>query len=318
MLKRRKFSLIEMLVVISIIFILVSILLPSLGRSKKMARRAICVSNLKQWSVALISYASDNNGYLINYNGDGATSAWSYGEKNNPQDYNIEAFGYNMVTVRNHLGPYGLGWKIAWCPDGFYQQGLTDDTEDVYKSRNGNPSKSWNPEQWWNYGAPDKNHNENECPGIGSSAGCMQCWPTNKKWNQKVMLGYSYFPWRSTRDGLSMSYEDFIAKKGITTYKRIGELIVPGTNDQWVLIADINTGHNKTDYVRSRTWAWTHMNHPSSLQEGKSMYNGKQMYISEGVNNAYLDGHVAWVPFNSLDLSKAYQHSHWKYNFHWQ
>ena len=57
-----RFTLIELLIVITIILILAALLLPVLGRVKEKARRVLCLSNLRQWGTASILFASDNNG----------------------------------------------------------------------------------------------------------------------------------------------------------------------------------------------------------------------------------------------------------------
>lgn len=61
MFKRNSFTLIELLVVLGVIGILVSILLPSLRKARKVAKIAVCHSNLKQHSVALATYMSNGN-----------------------------------------------------------------------------------------------------------------------------------------------------------------------------------------------------------------------------------------------------------------
>ncbi len=60
--RRSAFTLIELLVVISIIAILASMLLPAVGMIRDMAQSAKCGSNLRQYQMAAIAYAADNEG----------------------------------------------------------------------------------------------------------------------------------------------------------------------------------------------------------------------------------------------------------------
>jgi prepilin-type N-terminal cleavage/methylation domain-containing protein len=58
---RRAFTLVELLVVIGIIALLISILLPALGKSRESAHRVACLSNLRQVHAAFNLYAMANH-----------------------------------------------------------------------------------------------------------------------------------------------------------------------------------------------------------------------------------------------------------------
>lgn len=57
--RRKAFTLIELLVVIAIISILAAILFPVFARARENARRASCVSNLKQLGLGIMQYTQD-------------------------------------------------------------------------------------------------------------------------------------------------------------------------------------------------------------------------------------------------------------------
>ena len=85
--RRKGFTLIELLVVIAIIAILAAILFPVFARARENARKANCLSNMKQIGLGMQMYAQDYDGcirasnggpWTTPYQGEGAWQALSY------------------------------------------------------------------------------------------------------------------------------------------------------------------------------------------------------------------------------------------------
>jgi len=96
------FTLVELLVVISIIALLASILLPSLGRAREMAKGASCLSNLHNVGISLQLYNQDNSGYY--------SSAYSY------IDGNSGSSGYYHWTAALSSEDYAAGVTSGRLP----------------------------------------------------------------------------------------------------------------------------------------------------------------------------------------------------------
>lgn len=60
----KKFTLIELLIVIAIMGILFSLLLPSLSKAKENAKTAVCMSKFREKGKGITLYTADNNGRL--------------------------------------------------------------------------------------------------------------------------------------------------------------------------------------------------------------------------------------------------------------
>ena len=64
--RRRAFTLIELLVVIAVIAVLMAILMPALTRAREQGKRAVCLSNVKQFGLAWVMYADENDQKIVN------------------------------------------------------------------------------------------------------------------------------------------------------------------------------------------------------------------------------------------------------------
>ena len=121
------FTLIELLVVIAIIAVLASMLLPVLGKSREQAKRTVCVSNLRQWGIGILSYGDDNNDELLEtlqlFNARYPAQMTYYRDARNtingaPNGLNLESINpYTEICEPGKLGsPYPT--SIVTCPSG--------------------------------------------------------------------------------------------------------------------------------------------------------------------------------------------------------
>ena len=74
------FTLVELLVVITIIAILTAILVPAAGGMRVRANQTVCASNMRQIGMALTSFSSENGGSfpVTTHTADEAEQAWIY------------------------------------------------------------------------------------------------------------------------------------------------------------------------------------------------------------------------------------------------
>lgn len=118
------FTLVELLVVIAIIALLITILLPSLGRARAQARLVVCGSNMRQMGVSIHLYAEDFGGLIpqgppalhpFDFEGkDVATNQLWAGNGSTDDGPVTHPWTYiGLGTLKYHLNPEP---SLFWCP----------------------------------------------------------------------------------------------------------------------------------------------------------------------------------------------------------
>jgi len=111
------FTLVELLVVIAVIALLIAILIPVLRSARELAQRSVCMSNLRQLTLAWVAYADDNDGKIV------------YGSADSGDDAKESWLGHAFFTSyrsslienpdKGALWPYVQDIDVYRCPRGW-------------------------------------------------------------------------------------------------------------------------------------------------------------------------------------------------------
>jgi prepilin-type N-terminal cleavage/methylation domain-containing protein/prepilin-type processing-associated H-X9-DG protein len=114
--RRAAFTLIELLVVIAIIAILAAILFPVFARARENARRASCMSNMKQLGLAVVQYTQDYDERIPSATGGGTGGAAVDGGWTYFATWPYDAATQQFDPTRGNLYPYTKSAQIYICP----------------------------------------------------------------------------------------------------------------------------------------------------------------------------------------------------------
>ncbi len=130
--RQNGFTLVELLVVISIISLLMSIMLPALGRAREMARQVSCASNMRQISLAFNMFGMSNEDEIpVASKIMGANNPWIWallpyiqGDENKSQTFERPAELWFCPSDRDPypslFAPHGQEYT-SYALNGYYQ-----------------------------------------------------------------------------------------------------------------------------------------------------------------------------------------------------
>jgi len=115
----RCFTILELLVVLSIIAVITALLMPSLARAKEYAYRVKCLNNLHQMGIAQHNYANDHSGWFWTSSLPPVTPLWGssgvYPGDNNP----LEGLSNYLIKSELLYCPSPLRKSFVYSPPAF-------------------------------------------------------------------------------------------------------------------------------------------------------------------------------------------------------
>ena len=183
--KRWAFTLVELLVVIAIIALLMSILLPALGRVRRQAKDVICETNLHQWGACYAMYADDWGGDFM--------QGWIPEGCPSPEVYWMEALRpyYKEGDLRVCPMATKPGSEVGQGPYGGIRPNATFYAWGVFDGVCGETYGGWPCVVNCDYGSYGGNaYIANPPPDVDE----IQGHPTSNNWRNTRVKGAAYIP----------------------------------------------------------------------------------------------------------------------------
>lgn len=259
----RAFTLIEMLVVISILGVLVALLLPVLARSKERAQGVYCLNNGREMMTGLFLYIGDNHDFFPPNPDDGNTNAgynWCSGEAGigQPQEFDPDVLKDPRTSLLiNYLGGNAA---LFHCP-GDHRAGIYQGTSPSLIGKTISAVRTFSMSQA--VGTID--------PGFDKTGPGGQ--PTITHSGPPILPVNG--PWLNNAD-------DHRRNSPWCTYGKLSEVLKPGPAMLWVLIDEDARGLNDAAFAFEMEGA--DAGGPAWIDTPGTYHNG-------GCGFAFADGH---------------------------
>ena len=261
---QRRFTLIELLLVIAIIAMLASLLLPALTKAKRKAKITLCLSNVHQRAMGVTNWAMDHNGNYRLINAalatDSPSGLWQRADR---AYYNVPA----AETIGEIIEEECAGsWEVLWCPFSINKPwGPTD-----------LPGQAFGGKTYWNstHNFYDSGYNvyagwaPYSSPGWANSSVEMLDDAKEKAHNKSAPPGGQYILRMDGRSG-----SDPIISDWEYSYHQSGKhnVIWPhASNDDWLMSANEHVSETTVGFADGHAQVHRHQN---SLGHGVPLSN---------------------------------------------
>jgi prepilin-type N-terminal cleavage/methylation domain-containing protein/prepilin-type processing-associated H-X9-DG protein len=314
MLRRQKaFTLIELLVVIAIIGILAAMVFPVFARARESARKAVCLSNVKNITLAIQMYLADNNDTLPP--SERRQEAFDYFETcPGGRSYTSSLPSCNRLDQANPYLPWpvifdeyvknrevwrcpsarlenGAGWIIGYLPDWLSYLKSTEGDWGANNWDNGGPCYIAWPRGWGGDVTDSiaQGRLAGWATGFGAHKPFIQSIGTASHYDLKLVEVDDPVSFYICGDGGAQTAQ--LTGLGIAAYPDICALECANSTCGWV----------DWDYC---TWAADCGLYDQAPNDGSFLANPelRKPYSRHlgGVNCGFLDGHAKWIPSEAL------------------
>jgi prepilin-type N-terminal cleavage/methylation domain-containing protein/prepilin-type processing-associated H-X9-DG protein len=290
------FTLVELLVAIAIITLLISMLLPSLTKAHRAADQIKCASNMRQISLAVITYVQDNRGRLM------PCLIYSMGAGKPYPDgffWAAELVHQGYITApylpyANNIAYAPPNGTVFQCPEGIVPENSVTNGQ-LNSGQGSYPTDAKN--NGWYYGIDDNPRLDGQVPyGIGTwyqLTSRLTGYSSNFTQGGAFNAPFVYFQQGTDKLGESEAADvaDPNYARNLTQIQQscLTVMIAEATDPNWVTQSAVVV--NGVSHYASRLGA----------RHGQRTLNGTNAYT----NFAFFDGHVALFPTYPIDSNNG-------------